>query len=156
MTPLTLQPITFAEGCEFVRRFHRHHPPAQGWKFGIGVNDGDRLVGVITLGRPVARPYDDGFTIEATRCCTDGTAHVASKLYAAAWRAARAMGYRRLVTYTLKSELGTSLKAAGYRVVHEVRGRSWDTPTRRRIDRHPTEDKLLWEASAWPGGNGAS
>lgn len=144
---LQLQPVDFAEASEFVRRFHRHHPPAQGWKFGIALNDGDRLVGVVTLGRPVARGFDDGWTIEATRCCTDGAEHAASKLYAAAWRAARAMGYRRLVTYSLKSEAGASLRAAGYRVVHEVRGRSWDTPSRRRLDRHPTADKLLWEVT---------
>lgn len=148
MTRLSLQPIDFKEAREFVNRFHRHHPPAQGWKFGIAVNNGEQLVGVITIGRPVARAFDDGWTVEATRCCTDGTEHVASKLYAAAWRSARAMGYRRLITYTLKSEAGTSLRAAGYRTVHAVRGRSWDTPTRRRLDRHPTDDKLLWEVSA--------
>jgi hypothetical protein len=69
-------------------------------------------------------------------------------LYAAAWRAARAMGYRRLITYTLLTEKGTSLRAAGYKTLYEVKGRSWDCPSRPRVDTHPTEDKLLWEVLA--------
>ena len=101
---LHLQPITFREACRFISQHHRHHLPPKGYKFGIGVNDGERVVGVITVGRPVARALDDGWTAEVTRCCTDGTPHVASKLYAAAWRAARAMGHRRLITYTLVEE----------------------------------------------------
>lgn len=147
MNVLQVQPIGFAEASQFIKAHHRHHLPAQGWKFGIAVNDGAVVVGVVTVGRPVARHLDDGYTAEITRCCTDSTPHAASKLYAAAWRAARAMGYRRLITYTLASETGTSLRAAGYRVVHEVRGRSWDTPSRPRVDRHPTSDKRLWEVA---------
>jgi len=143
---LELQPITYEEACEFIRRHHRHHLPPQGWKFGIAVNDGQKVVGVITVGRPVARHLDDGWTLEVTRCCTDGTKNAASKLYAAAWRAARAMGYRRLITYTLADEPGTSLRAAGWRVVHQTKGGSWNCPSRPRVDKHPTVQKTLWEA----------
>lgn len=103
---LSLVPVTLREASAFIRAHHRHHGAPRGWKFGIGCTTNDRLVGVITVGRPVARSLDDGLTAEVNRCCTDGTPHVASKLYAAAWRAARAMGYRRLITYTLKSEGG--------------------------------------------------
>jgi hypothetical protein len=145
---LQLQPITFREACAFIALHHRHHNPPRGQKFAIAVNNGVEVVGVIVVGRPVSpMRARDGYTAEATRCCTDGTPHVASKLYAAAWRAARAMGYRRIGTYTLKSEPGTSLRAAGWVVLYEVKGRSWDRPGRPRVDRHPTEDKLLWEAS---------
>src|SRR3954447_16449343 len=91
---LNLQPITYLEACAFIRLHHRHHLPPQGWKWGIAVNDGAKVVGVVTVGRPVARGLDDGLTLEVTRCCTDSTPHVASKLYAAAMRAARALGYR--------------------------------------------------------------
>ena len=98
------------------------------------------------VGRPVARHRDDGATLEVTRLCTDGTPHAASKLYAACWRACKAMGYRRLGTYILSSEDGTSLKAAGWRLVHETKGGRWDCPARRREDRHPAEKKTLWEA----------
>ena len=142
---LELQPITYAEACEFVRLHHRHHQPPQGWKFGVAVNDGEKVVGVVMVGRPVSRHLDNGWTLEVIRLCTDGTSHVASMLYAAAWRAARAMGYRRLITYVLASESGTSIKAAGWRVVGETRGGSWNVPSRPRVDKAPTEMKTLWE-----------
>jgi len=145
---LTLQPAQWRQACEMVRRFHRHHPPSRGWLFGIGCNNGAELVGVICVGRPVPKAYQDGWTCEATRCVTDGTKNANSKLYAAAWRAARAMGYRRLITYNLPSESGVSLRAAGYRIVHQTRGGSWDCPSRPRVDKAPIGPKLLWEVSA--------
>lgn len=104
--PLEVVPITFKEANEFVRRYHRHHGPVQGYKFAIGLADTERneIVGVVIVGRPVARYLDDGWTLEVTRLCTDGTRNACSKLYAAAWRAARALGYRRLITYTLPED----------------------------------------------------
>ena len=144
---LYLQPVTYREACEFIEQFHSHHLPPQGYKFGIAVNDGEKVVGVVTVGRPVARHYDDGMTAEVTRCCTDRTKNVASKLYGAAWRAARSMGYTRLITYTLASEVGTSTKAAGFRVVHQTEGGTWNTPSRKRVDKHPTGPKTLWEVT---------
>lgn len=98
------------------------------------------------MGRPVARHNDDGWTCEVTRVATDGCKNACSALYGAAWRAAKALGYRRLITYTLASEPGTSLRAAGWRVIGQVKGRSWWTPTRPRFDKHPTLDKIAWEA----------
>lgn len=88
---LETQPITFSEACKFVKQYYRHHFPPQGHKFSIAVADQEKVVGVIMVGRPVA--YDNGRTLEVTRCCTDGTRNAASKLYTAAWNAARAMGY---------------------------------------------------------------
>ena len=97
---LQLCPITYREACDFILQHHLHHLPPQGWKFGIAVADGDRIVGVITVGRPVARALDNGLTLEVTRCCTDGAKNAASMLYSAAWRAAKALGYRRLITFS--------------------------------------------------------
>lgn len=142
---LQLQPITYREACAFIAQHHRHHLPPQGWKFGVAVNDGAQVVGVVTVGRPVARHYDNGYTLEVTRCCTDGTKNAASMLYGAAWRAARALGYKRLITYVLQSEIGTSVKAAGWRVVGEAGGGSWDVPSRPRVQTAPTERKTLWK-----------
>jgi hypothetical protein len=144
---LTIQPIDYDEACEFIRKYHSHHLPPQGWKFGIAVNDGKKVVGVITVGRPVARMLDDGVTLEVTRCCTDKTPHVASKLYGAARRAVFALGYKRLITYTLAEEAGTSLKAAGWKEIGAAGGGSWSRDNRLRIDTHPTEQKTLWEAT---------
>lgn len=143
---LTLQPVSFAEACAFVASHHRHHRPPQGWKFGVAVNNGLAVVGVVMVGRPVARHLDDGLTLEVTRCCTDGTPHAASMLYGAAWRAAKAMGYKRLITYTLSEESGTSLTAAGWRSLYETSGGSWSRAHRLRIDTHPLGQKRLWEA----------
>jgi hypothetical protein len=142
---LNLQPITYREACTFIEKHHRHHPAPQGFKFGIAVNDGEKVVGVITVGRPVARHLDDTYTAEVTRCCTDGTKNAPSMLYAAAWRAARAMGYTRLITYTMTSEPGTSLKAAGWNVLYETRARTWNMPSRPRVDKHIVGQRTLWE-----------
>jgi len=142
---LTLQPVTYREACAFIAEHHRHHDPPQGFKFAIGVNNGERIVGVITVGRPVSRHLDDTWTAEVTRCCTDGTKNAPSMLYGAAWRAARAMGYTRMVTYTLQSEPGTSLIAAGWKVIGETHGRGWNVPSRPRVDTHPLGQKTIWE-----------
>ena len=146
---LELVPVTFREACGFVAMHHRHHKPPVGHKFSVGVAVGAELVGVIMVGRPVARHYDDGATLEVTRSAVDGTPHANSKLYGAAWRAAKALGYRRLITYTQQGESGASLRAAGYRVVAQRPPRKgWDTPSRRRtakgLDAIP---RTLWEAS---------
>jgi hypothetical protein len=131
-----------------VSEHHRHHTPPVGHLFSLAAIEGERLCGVAIVGRPVSRHRDDGLTAEVTRLCTDGTKDACSFLYGRAAKAALALGFRRIGTYTLKSEPGTSLRAAGWTVISEVAGRSWDTPSRRRNDKHPTEPKLLWEPAA--------
>ena len=143
---LELVPITYAEACVFIDNLHRHHKRPQGHKFSIGVSNGEKIVGVIVVGRPVSRHLDDTWTLEVTRCCTDGTKNASSMLYGAARRAAWALGYKRLITYTLKSESGVSLRAAGWHVIGEAGGGTWNRPNRPRVDTHPIEQKILWEA----------
>lgn len=116
--------------------------------FDCAVNDGVGIVGVAMVGRPVARGNQDGWMLEVIRCCTEGTPYAASKLYAACWRAARALGYRRLITYVLLKEPGTSLVAAGWKALYKTKGGSWDCPSRPRVDMHPTGQKRLWEIAA--------
>jgi len=143
---LILQPITYKEACIFIENYHRHHQPPQGWKFGIAANNGEDIVGVITVGRPIARNLDNGMTLEVTRCCTDGTKNACSFLYGAAWRAGKALGYKRMITYTLNSESGSSLKGSGWIITAETQGkRSWNTPARKRIDAPTQQMKLRWE-----------
>ncbi len=142
---LTTQPINFKEACEFIRLHHRHHLPPQGWKFGIAVNDGIKIVGVITVGRPVSRFLDDGLTLEVTRCCTDGTKNASSKLYGAACKASFALGYKRVITYTLQTEPGISLFASNFRQIGSAGGGSWNCKSRPRIQKAPTDLKTLWE-----------
>lgn len=141
-------PIAFEDAADFVRVHHRHHTPPQGHKFSIAAMFEGSLVGVVIVGRPVARRRDDGLTLEVTRLCTIGEKNACSFLYGAAARAAFALGYRRIGTYILKSEPGTSLKAAGWKLIGETPGRSWSVPSRPRNDTHPLEPKLLFERTA--------
>jgi hypothetical protein len=123
---LIIVPITFKEARDFITIHHRHNKPPTGWKFGVGLKDGDTLVGVATAGRPIARHLDDGFTLEVNRTCTDGTPNANSKLYGAVWKIAKAMGYLRCITYTQANETGASLRAVGWNRVKELPPRkSW-------------------------------
>lgn len=141
-------PLPLAEANAFVRQHHRHHGAVVGHRFSLGVADASREIrGVAIIGRPVARRLDDGLTLEITRVATDGSKDACSALYGAARRATFALGYKRLVTYTLPSESGVSLKAAGYRLMGEAGGGSWSRGSRPRVDKHPTQNKLRWEAA---------
>ena len=142
---LILRPITLREANAFVGQFHRHHKAARGHKFSVAVDADGKLCGVAIVGRPVARHDDDGLTFEVVRLCTDGTRNACSMLYGAAWRAAKGMGYLRGVTFTMAEETGASLRASGWRRVRDIAGRSWDTPSRARTDKHPLGPKVRWE-----------
>lgn len=149
MNGLELQPISQEEAFEFIDEHHSTHDRPNGWKYGMAVNDGEKVVGVAVVERPSSRHYDDGWTLEVSRCCTDGTPNVASKLYAACWRVAKNLGYKRLITYTItETEDGTCLNAAGWEVIHsKAGGGSWNREKRPRVDSHPTAQKTLWEVN---------
>lgn len=146
---LEIIPVDFKTVCEFIKKYHRHHQPPQGYKFLLGIKDIQRnkLVGVAVIGRPVARMLDDGWTLEITRLCTDGTYNACSKLLGTACRIAKILGYKKVITYTLPEEGGASLRAAGFNLTGICHGRSWNTPSRPRIDKTPVQkhDKWRWE-----------
>ena len=142
---LHVLPCDFDEACAFVRQHHRHHLPPCGHKFSLSASNEEKIVGVSIVGRPVARLLDDGATLEVIRLATDGTKNACSFLYAASWRATRALGYQKLITYILDTEPGTSLSAAGWKMVAQTQGGSWSRESRPRIDKHPTQGKLRWE-----------
>lgn len=144
---LTIERLELAEANEFVRQHHRHHRPVVGHLFSLGAALDGKIVGVAIVGRPVARGRDDGVTAEVTRLCTDGTRNACSFLYGASARAAFALGFKRIGTYILAREPGKSLAAAGWRQIGEVRGRSWSCASRPRVDKHPTQAKLLFEVT---------
>lgn len=154
MADLEVVPMSLREARAYVTAHHRHHGPPRGHKFSLGVvTSAGELVGVAIVGRPVARMFDDGATLEVSRTCTDGAQNVNSKLYGAAWRATRALGYRRLITYTQAGESGASLRGAGWRIVAERPPRAgWDARSRRRIpDGTEHIQRTLWEATDHPG-----
>lgn len=164
---LAIVPIFQAPAFAYIEKFHRHHIKPVGSIFQLACSDGETKVtviirkkkkrviietpleltvnGVVTVGRPIARKLQDGITLEVTRLCTDGTKNACSMLYAAAWRIAREMGYKRLITYILQSEAGTSLRASGWTLVGARGGGSWSVPSRPRTDKHPLEQKQLFE-----------
>jgi hypothetical protein len=142
------RPLTLADACAFVTKLHRHHRAPVGHKFSLGAFEGDRLCGVAIIGRPVARLIDHTTTLEITRLCTDGTKDAASFLLGRARAAVFALGYRKLITYTLPSEGGASLRGAGYQLVGQRGGGTWSCPSRPRTDKAPTEPKFLWETAA--------
>jgi hypothetical protein len=141
-------PLPLDEANEFVAQHHRHHGRVVGHKFSLGVVQGETVRGVAIVSRPVARRLDDGMTLEVTRVATDGAKDACSALYGACRRATFALGYKRLVTYTLASEQGASLRGAGYRLIGEAGGGSWSVPSRPRVDKHPLQKKLRWEVTA--------
>ena len=144
---LSLCPISRKEARLFVELHHRHAGPPPGDIFRVAVHDGEEIVGVAIVGRPVARLEDDGRTVELTRLAvSEGHSNAASMLLGAVRRAAFALGYRRLVTMTLQSESGSSLRAAGYRLLGERPDRNWNCPGRPRVERN-TGPKLKWEAT---------
>lgn len=112
--PAEIVPLTLAQARRYVAEHHRHNEPPIGHRFSIGLSRDDELVGVVIAGHPVARLADDGRTIELLRLTTEGDRNACSRLYSAACRAAFAMGYRKVITYTLEDEPGTSLRASGF------------------------------------------
>ena len=146
---MKIRPIELRDANAFVAQHHRHHKPVQGHRFSLAAWNDEQLVGVVICGRPVARlgghPLE---VLEVTRLCTDGTPHACSALYGAAARAARTLGYRRIQTYILASESGTSLKASGWRNEGSAGGGTWVRASRSRRTDQPMESKVKW-AKEW-------
>jgi tRNA A37 N6-isopentenylltransferase MiaA len=142
---LEIVPIKQSEAKAFVEQNHRHHKPPIGSIFQIACAKDGEVVGVIIVGRPVARHLDDGWVLEVNRLATDGTKNACSILYSAAWRVARNLGYKKLITYILESETGASLHASNWREVGARGGGSWNVKSRPRVDEHPLQKKILFE-----------
>ena len=137
-------PLELKQTNEFVERLHRHHDAVYRDKFRVGCELDGKLVGVIQCGRPVARALDNGYTIEVVRCCTDGTKNACSFLYSRMVRIAKEMGYKKIITYILETEDGTSLKASGWHKEADIQGKSWSCPSRPRETTAPTCNKQRW------------
>jgi hypothetical protein len=147
-----ISPISLRAAQDFIAKHHRHNKPPRGHKFSVGLkNSAGELIGVATAGRPIARHFDDGLTLEINRTCTTGERNANSALYGAVWRAARAMGYQRCITYTQADESGASLRAAGFVRVCELPPRpGWAASSVALKDkRDPTGNggvaRVLWE-----------
>lgn len=149
---MELRPVTLRDARRFIGDHHRHNLPPRGWLFGVAVWEDGAMVGVGVAGRPVGRGAQNGTTLEITRTCTDGTDNACSMIYGALARAGKALGYRKVITYTLEDEDGASLRAAGFVVEAVIPARaSWDVAGQVRVqtdlfgnDRRPPGRKLRW------------
>lgn len=140
-------PTSLREANAFVALHHRHHGPTRGCICVLAVAEDEVVRGVAVVGRPVARMLQDSWTAEVTRVATDGAPNACSMLYAAAWRAVKALGYKKLITYTLPHEGGASLRAAGWKCLGEAGGGNWNVKSRPRVDSEHQQLKLRWEAA---------
>ena len=138
-----IKPITFREASAYINKNHRHHNATVGCKFCISVVEDSQLHGVAVCGRPVSRRLDDGLTLEINRVCTDGTKNACSMLYGACCKIAKAMGYKKVITYTLQSENGASLKASNVICEGQAGGTHW-TGIRNKGQDIPAEMKKRW------------
>jgi hypothetical protein len=152
---ITAVPMDLREANEFVANFHRHNKPVPGARFSIGASDGKQLVGVAIVGRPVARRLQQqgGGVAEVVRCCVKNNAPkgACSFLYAACWRAWRAMGGTRLITYTLQTESGASLRGAGWVVVAQLPASDparWQSRPGREWQPVVGQAKIRWEIAS--------
>lgn len=149
-------PLTLAQARDYIAEHHRHHPPPVGHRFSVGLENADgELIGVAVAGRPSARKTDQYRTLEITRLCTDGTRNACSMLYGAVRKAAQAMGFDRIVTFTMPSEGGASLRGVGFTLDGSTPGREWSVPSRnRKAAAHPTGEKWRWVANLRPDAGG--
>lgn len=144
---LKIVSLELKQANDFVEAHHRHHKPARGHRFSIGcVDEQGVLRGACIVGRPVARAINHTEVLEITRLATDGTFNACSILYGAAARAGKAIGYKKIQTYILESESGTTLKASGWTMVALTQGGQWThTDGKPRRTDQPTCKKSRWE-----------
>lgn len=141
---MLIKPLTLSQANEFITDNHRHHKKVVGHRFSIGLYLKNKLIGVCIVGRPVSREIPQYEVAEVTRLCTDGSKNACSKLYSAAARIAKEMGFSSIQTYILESESGVSLIASGWFMHRLTQGGSWDCKSRPRTDKAPIERKKLF------------
>ena len=148
---LEIRPISIKHANDYIEQFHRHHGQKVGCRFAIACYDGETLVGVAIYANPVARNSDDGLTIEVSRLCTDGTKNACSKLYSACARISKEMGFKRIQTFILDSEPGTSLKASGWDCEGIAGFYNWlKTGSKREQNRHECEQLSIFQKKRPP------
>ena len=138
-----IRPVNLKTANDFVNKHHRHHNGTVGCKFAVGLYELDQLIGVAICGRPVSRHLDDGTVCEVNRLCTLGGNNACSMLYSACANIAKHLGYKKIITYILKSEPGSTLKASGFICEGEAGGTHW-TGERNRGQNIPSEMKTRW------------
>ena len=111
------------------------------------------------MGRPVSRYLDDGETLSVNRVAVNDKLpkaiiqNACSKLYSQCCKWAKDKGYTSVITYTLASENGSSVRSANFIHEHTNKGRSWNCKSRPRKDNRKNgqpinrEPKNRWRKS---------
>ena len=109
-------PLTLKEANAFVKEHHRHNKECRGHRFSIGAIYKNKLVGVAIIGRPVSRNFDFRFVSEINRNCVleNAPKGTCSFLYSRAMKVWQSQGGKKILTYTLETEPGSSLKAVNF------------------------------------------
>ena len=143
---LTVRPIAFSAAREWISSTHRHlREPLTGWLFGVEILMDESRVGVACVGRPKARMLQDGVTCEVTRVAVvEGSRNACSFAYGALRKAAIALGYQRVFTYTRHDEQGASLRASGWICDGAAGGGEWTRPSRAREATEDPVPKVRW------------
>ena len=153
---LRLTPISFPIARAFIARHHRHCGPPHAWRFGSGVMNGSALMGVVTVGNPVAPAFNGRGIVEVNRLCIRGDLdpmlrwNCCSKLYAHAAAEAERRGFTRIITYIRADEEGTSLRASGWICDGPAGGRGWHSARRVRSNRNARIGKERWSRALRP------
>ena len=142
---MILKPTTLKSANEFLKKYHRHSAPVTGGRFAIMAELNGKIIGVGIAGRPISRHLDNGLTAEITRVCTDGTPNANSFIYGRMKRILQSMGYKKIITYTLASESGASLRAINAKIERTTKAEEWDRKARRRNSQAIySEPKYRW------------
>ena len=150
---LVIRDIAFAAAKNFIDKHHEHCGPPVTWRFGASVWNGSTMIGVATVGNPVARGLCHRGTLEVNRLCIRRDIpsalnwNAASMLYGWCAREAARRGWAHIVSYIREDEDGTSLQAAGWTKEATVRGRGWHSNRRNRSNRNAYINKTRWGRS---------
>jgi len=155
MKSLTIQPITLKKANQIIKEFHRHNDVVVGCRYCLAALHEDEIVGVAVVGRPLSRRLDDELTAEITRVCVKDNApkNTNSFLYGRCWRVWQQMGGKRMITYTLQEESGSSLKAVNWKIIGETGGweqnKGWTTREsnkQKQMDMFNKDTKRKWKS----------
>ena len=140
-------PLTLKEANAFVIEHHRHSKQCRGHRFSLGAVYKDELVGAAIIGRAINRYLDNRFTAEILR---NSVLEKAPKgtfifLYSRAMKVWQSQGGKKILTYTLETEPGSSLKAVNFNAAAKTgffKG-GWQNRSNRR--EYTPIRKIRWE-----------
>lgn len=144
---LRIAPCTVKAASRFVREWHRHLPEIQGGLFAAACETASGEVVAVGIAGNPPRAWQGTGRLVISRVAASAGGNACGMLYGALSRAADALGYREVWTYTLPHESGKTLKGSGFFDTGLTGGGEWDCPSRRRSAAKHPEPKRRWVRS---------